>query len=102
MRILPLEYLTVTFSSKMATSEQRHDQSCQFVSTQLVLSLDPRPLLCRQCPSGLQQVEKYSSVHFTLNSTCSHPKVLSTCKIRLIENSVHLLQSDKDLFLLGH
>lgn len=33
MRILPLEYLTVMFSSKMAMSEQRHDLSCQFVST---------------------------------------------------------------------
>lgn len=33
MKILPLEYLTVTFSSKMATSEQRHDLSCQSVST---------------------------------------------------------------------
>lgn len=32
MRILPLEYLTVTFSSKTAMSEQRHDLSCQFVS----------------------------------------------------------------------
>jgi len=50
MRILPLEYLTVTFSCKMATSEQRHDLSCQFVSTQFMLSLDPRTLLCRQCP----------------------------------------------------
>ena len=102
MRILLLEYLTVTFSSKMAMSEQRHDLSCQFVSTEFMLSLNQRPLLCRQCPSGLQQVEQDSSVHFTLNSTCSHPKVLSTCKIRLVENSVHLLQCDKDLFLLGH
>ncbi|XP_025946218.1 transmembrane protein 104 isoform X3 [Apteryx rowi] len=30
MRILPLEYLTVMFSSKMAMSEQRHDLSFQF------------------------------------------------------------------------
>ncbi|XP_049668278.1 transmembrane protein 104 isoform X3 [Accipiter gentilis] len=30
MRILPLEYLTVMFSSKMAMSEQRHGLSCQF------------------------------------------------------------------------
>lgn len=43
-----------------------------------------------------------SSVHFALSSVCLHPKVLSTCKIRLIENSVYLLQSDKDLFFLGH
>lgn len=102
MRIHPLEYLTVMFSSKMATSEQRHDPSCQFVSTQFMLSLDPRPLLCRQRPSGLQQVEQDPSVQFTLNSMCSHRKVLSACKIRLIENSVQPLQSDKDLFLLGH
>lgn len=102
MRILLLEYLTVMFSSKMAMSEQRHDLSCQFVSTQFMLSLDPRPLLFRQCHRGLQQVEQDSSVHFTLNSAFSHPKVLSTCEIRLIDNPVHLLQSDKDLFLLGH
>lgn len=31
-----------------------------------------------------------------------HPEDLSTCEIRLIENSVYLLQSDKDLFPLGH
>lgn len=55
-----------------------------------------------QCPSGLLQVEQDSSVHFTLNSTCSHPKVHSACEIRLIENSVRHQQFDKDLFLLGH
>lgn len=37
MRILPLECLTVMFSSKMATSEQRHGPSCQSVSTQFML-----------------------------------------------------------------
>lgn len=94
MRILPLGCLTVMFSSKMAMSEQRHALSCQFVSTQFMLSL----------LWGLfaDSVPVESSVHFTLNSMCSHPKVLSTCKIRLIENSLCLLKPDKDLFPLGH
>lgn len=74
MRILPLECLTVMFSSKMAMNEQRRGLFCQFVSTQFMLSL----------AWGLfsaDSVPVVSSVHFTLNSTCSHPKVLSTCKI---------------------
>lgn len=37
MKILPLECLTVMFSSETAMSEQRHDLSCQFVSTCFVL-----------------------------------------------------------------
>lgn len=52
--------------------------------------------------SSLQTVFQWNSVHFTLASTCSHPKVLSTCEIRRIENSVCLLQPDKDLFPLRH
>lgn len=93
MRILPLECLTVMFSSKMATSEQRHGLSCQFVSTQFMLSLVWGLFSADSIPVD-------SSVHFTLTCTCSHCKVLSTCKIRLIENSVCLLQPDRDLFPL--
>lgn len=93
MRILPLECLTVMFSSKMVTSEQRHGLSCQFVSTQFLLSLLWGLFSADSVPLD-------SSVHFILTSTCSHPKVLSTCKKRLIENSVCLLQPDKDLFPL--
>lgn len=62
MRILPLAYLTVTFSSKMATSEQRHDPSCQFVSTQFMLLLYPRPLLC-SVPVGSC---KWSRTHLSI------------------------------------
>lgn len=52
--------------------------------------------------SSLQTVFQWTPLPFHLNSTCSHPKVLSTCKIRLIENSVCLLQPDKNLFPVGH
>lgn len=97
MRILPLEYLTVMFSSKTAMSEQRRDLSCQFVS----ISAFTETFSAGSIPvSPSKQSRTLLSILPLISHL--HPEDLSTCEIRLIENSVYLLQADKDLFPLGH